>query len=102
MNKFGLDDSVVRMLLQILAKYPQVLQAKLYGSRAKGNYKLQSDIDLAIYGEEIDRFILGEIITEIKDSNIPYQVDIQHYQSLNNLELIDHIDRVGVLIYLKA
>jgi predicted nucleotidyltransferase len=48
--RFGLKESVIRKICSVLARYPQVEKAILYGSRAKGNYKNGSDIDLTLRG----------------------------------------------------
>ena len=48
--KYGLKESVIQQISAILARHPQVNQAILYGSRAKGNYKHGSDIDLTLRG----------------------------------------------------
>ena len=46
--KFGLKDITIQKIQQVLAAFPQVEEAILYGSRAKGNYKDGSDIDLTL------------------------------------------------------
>jgi predicted nucleotidyltransferase len=52
--EFGLPDSTCTTVRQILASYPQIEKAVLYGSRAKGNYKAGSDIDLTLFGAALD------------------------------------------------
>ena len=100
MNSYGLSKEVVAKLHQIFKTHPQIIQVKLYGSRAKGNYQEYSDIDLAVYGDgKLDRFIIADILTQINDSNIPYLIDIQDYHNIKNKNLIEHIDRVGIIIY---
>ena len=48
--KHGLKETTIQKICAVLAHYPQVEQAVLYGSRAKGNYKNGSDIDLTLRG----------------------------------------------------
>ena len=48
--KYGLPERTVVQICAVLAQYPAVERAVLYGSRAKGNYKPGSDIDLTLYG----------------------------------------------------
>ncbi|MBP0048541.1 nucleotidyltransferase domain-containing protein [Marinobacterium sp. AK62] len=76
-----------------------ITQAVLYGSRAKGNWHDRSDVDLAVKGEQLDRFKIARLMLEIDDSDFPYPVDILHYDTLNNPRLKEHIDRVGVVIF---
>ena len=51
--KYGLPDLTVAQICAVLAQYPQVDRAVLYGSRAKGNFKPGSDIDLTLYGADL-------------------------------------------------
>ena len=86
-------------LQSILKNYPVIERVKLYGSRAKGNFTDRSDIDLVAYGDHIDRFVISSVNQDFDDSNIPYMIDFQSFKELKNSELIDHINRVGVVIY---
>jgi predicted nucleotidyltransferase len=84
----------------IFRKYPGIQYVKLYGSRAKGNYRPGSDIDITIFGDaSFGRTELGNVWNDLDDSDIPYFVDISIYDQLNNPELKAHIDRVGKTIY---
>lgn len=95
----GIDPQTRRKLEQVFANYPYVEQVKLYGSRAKGTFHARSDIDLVVYGHGLDRFIIARILMDLDDLDIPYLVDLQNYHDLKNRQLIEHIDRVGVVIY---
>ena len=95
----GLDLETLNKLCQIIAMYPQITQVKLYGSRAKGTFKPYSDIDLAIYGENLDRFVIDGLVMEFEDSDIVYKVDVQVYANIKNTALREHIDRVNVPSY---
>ena len=48
--KFGLEVPVIENIISILEQYPKVDKAFVFGSRAKGNYRPDSDIDIAIKG----------------------------------------------------
>ncbi len=99
MNATGLDNQTVQTLRRIFAKYPNIKQVKLYGSRAKGSFHARSDIDLVVMGEDLDRFMIAAILMELDDTDIPFLVDLQNYSDIKNRRLIEHIDRVGVVIY---
>lgn len=94
----GLDNHILTTLIRIFSKYPTIRQIKLYGSRAKGNYRENSDIDLVAIGET-DRFSIASILLDLDDTDIPYLIDLQNYSELKNRHLIEHIDRVGLVIY---
>lgn len=99
MPEFGLPDKTIAIIRQILAEVPAVKKAVIYGSRAKGNYKPGSDIDLTLYGEELDLRIVGEIAARLDESPIPYQVDLSIFERLDHAGLREHIERVGVVFY---
>ncbi|MCC5912488.1 MAG: nucleotidyltransferase domain-containing protein, partial [Clostridiaceae bacterium] len=69
-------------------------------SRAMGNYKKGSDVDLAIVGENIDRKILRRISDDLNEEYpLPYFFDVVVYKDISNEELKKHIDSVGKSIY---
>jgi predicted nucleotidyltransferase len=102
MNNTGLTEQNLTLLKQLFAYYPKINTVKLYGSRAKGTFKQRSDIDLVVFGDKVDRFLIAELLLELADSDLPYTVDLQNYDDLKNRQLIEHIDRVGRVIYDKA
>lgn len=102
MNQFGIADKSYNLLMNAFINCPQIEQVILFGSRAKGNYKKGSDIDLALKGKKCNpetAFALSAIINE--ELPIPYHVDILDYESLDHPQLKDHIDRVGIEFYKK-
>ncbi len=102
MSKFGLSAQNITQIITILARYKQVDKAIIYGSRAMGNYKTGSDIDLTLLGDTINFNILHKIASELDDSDIPFVVDLSIYGKIENHELRQHIDRVGVVFYKKS
>lgn len=100
MVKFGLKQRHIDAITGVFSEYPQVECVLLYGSRAKGNFRANSDIDLALKGA-IDLTTLLKIETSLDDLLLPYKIDLTNYHKIKNKDLIDHIDRVGVLLYEK-
>ncbi|MCF6156074.1 MAG: nucleotidyltransferase domain-containing protein [Candidatus Brocadia sp.] len=102
-NRFGLEESDIQAICAIFAHYPQVEKAILYGSRAKGNFKNGSDIDLTLFGgEDLTLDILYSITDEIDDLLLPYTFDLSIFRQISDPDVIDHIQRVGVVFYQKA
>ena len=99
MTRFGLSEQTFATVHAILAAYPEIEQAILYGSRAKGTYSKGSDIDLTLIGDRLDHRLLAQIAGRMEDSPIPYQVDLSLRSDIDNPNLLAHIDRVGVEIY---
>jgi predicted nucleotidyltransferase len=100
--KFGLKQNTIENINSIFVTHPEVQQAILYGSRAKGNHKHNSDIDITLKGEEINLDVLNQISLEIDDILMPYMVDLSIFSHIKNDELIDHIKRVGKVFYDKT
>lgn len=95
----GLSVATVARLQAVLAAHEQVEKAVLYGSRAKGNYRFGSDIDLTLHGAGLTPDLLAHIVSEIDDLLLPYTVYLSIFHGLTSLELREHIERVGVVFY---
>jgi predicted nucleotidyltransferase len=100
--RYGLKNVTIENINNIFTKYPQIEQAVLYGSRAKGNYKNGSDIDLGLYGNKLTLFLVNKVINEIDDLLLPYTFDISIFNHISNSALVEHINRVGVVFFKKA
>lgn len=99
---FGLRDSDISDIIQVLEKFPEVELARIFGSRAKGNYRNGSDVDLAVFGNNIsfERIIhISSVLNE--ETVMPYYFDVLDYYSIENADLVRHIDRIGKIIYSK-
>ncbi len=98
---FGLSDNTINSIKNIFSKYKQVEKVVIYGSRAKGNYRKGSDIDLSFFGKNINRSILHKIEENIEELYLPYIFDMSIYKQIVNKNLIEHIVRVGKEFYVK-
>jgi predicted nucleotidyltransferase len=100
--RFGLKDATIKKIQSVLACYPQVEAAILYGSRAKGNYQNGSDIDLTLRGgADLTLDVMYKIIEEIDDLLLPYTIDLSIFDNISDPDLIEHIQRVGVTFFEK-
>jgi len=98
--EYGLSEKTFDTLNSIFRKYPGIREVVIYGSRAKGNYRNGSDIDLTLKtGSGFSRTDLLNISGDFDDSDMPYFVDVSIYDKLTNPELKAHIDRVGKVLY---
>ena len=98
-NCFGLPDKAVEMIHGVLRKHSAVDCAVLYGSRAKGNFKNGSDIDLTLHGETMEDAEFMQILDELDDLLLPWQMDVSLLHQINHAALLDHISRVGKIFY---
>jgi predicted nucleotidyltransferase len=100
--KYGLPRSTVQKISTVLSRYPQVEKAILYGSRAKGNYKNGSDIDLTLRGEDLSLNLLYKILNDLDDLLLPYTIDLSIFDDIGDPDVVEHIRRVGVTFYDKS
>ena len=98
---YGLTIEDIEKLRSIFRKYPQVNQVILYGSRAKGNYRPSSDIDLTLVGE-VEWSDFQKIEVDLDDLLLPYQIDLSIMSHISNPELLKHIQRVGQPFYQRS
>ena len=98
--QFGLKPKDIAAIQACFAQYPEIEQVIIYGSRAKGNYKNGSDIDLTIIGDLDFRGLL-KLENELDDLLLPYKIDLCLYRSINNPDFLEHIHRVGLPFFQK-
>lgn len=99
-NKLGLLESDMLEISAVLEKFPPIEKAIIFGSRAKGNFKNGSDVDLALKGIDLNLEIIHEVSLLLnEDTKMPYQFDVLSYFDIKEPTLTEHIDRVGVLIF---
>lgn len=95
----GIDKSVWKQINNVLSQFYSIESCILFGSRAKGNYKVGSDIDLCIKGSSFSTIDVLALIEKLDSLNLPYHFDFVIYDSIESIELKEHIDRVGKIVY---
>ena len=98
-KQFGLRESDLKSIVKVLSQFDTINEAVLFGSRAKGNYKQGSDVDIALKGDIDIRTVAKVSYLLNQESLMPYRFDIVNYAGIKHQALKDHIDRVGVTIY---
>ncbi len=99
--KYGLSETTVVQITGALTRFPEVEQAVLFGSRAKGTYRRGSDIDLALVGEALDWRKVGQIDDALDDLLLPYEFSLIEFSKDTDPEVAAHIRRVGIVFYEK-
>ncbi len=100
---YGLTHSDLDHINHAIAQFDEISEVWLFGSRAKGNYQPGSDLDLALKGDRITHTTVNRLSTYLNEETpLPYFFDIVHYETLNNISLVEHIDRVGIMIFEKS
>lgn len=98
---FGLKEHTIEAIQKCFRQYEGIEQVVIYGSRAKGNYKRGSDIDLTIVGN-LNFSQLLKLEIELDDLLLPYIIDLSLKSNISNPDLLNHIDRVGKIFYDKS
>ena len=101
-SRFGLSEPALATIIAALSKHVAIKRAIVYGSRAKGNYREGSDIDLTLDAPMLSDFDFSSIWHELDESNLPYLIDLSKLHDLKSNNLLDHINRVGVVLYERS
>ena len=98
---WGLACEDIEKIRTTLAQYPLVEKAILYGSRAKGNYRASSDIDITLVGRALHYHDLLAIAGGLDELLLPYTFDLSLYHQIDSEGLKDHIKCVGKPLYIR-
>lgn len=97
---FGLTDADIKLITDILQSYLDIEKAVIFGSRAMGNYKSGSDIDLALHGASVTDALANAVNIALNErSPLPYKFDVVAYTQKLNADLKTHIDTYGKVLY---
>lgn len=99
--KYGLNHKTINKISEVLGSYHMIEKVILYGSRAKGDFQNGSDIDLTVISSDFTTSKLLRLETQLDDLMLPYKIDISIFHQISNSDLIEHINRVGVVFYKK-
>jgi len=94
-GKHGLEESTIEKMTSVFSKFPQITKIILYGSRAKGNFKPGSDIDLVLVAPAMTTTDLLRMERDLEDLMLPYKIDLSLHHQIESQDLLDHIARVG-------
>jgi predicted nucleotidyltransferase len=101
-NEFGLEKGHFDFIIHTIGNYADIDEALIFGSRALGNYKRTSDIDIALKGDLKD-YTVGSL-RDFLNNAAPflYKVDVLGFNKLDNEELKKHIDKYGKTIFKRT
>src|SRR4051794_21586790 len=95
----GLNKNEIVNIYKVLKNINHLDEAIVFGSRAKGNYKPGSDVDLALKGRELNLNVLNQLSNELDELDLPYLFDICIYDRIENPDLKEYINRNGISFY---
>jgi len=94
-NQFGISDTDLIKIISTIRTFKEIESVILFGSRAIGNFKSGSDIDLALYGKNISQIIFKLSGILENELSLPYQFDLIHITDNTSSELLEHIKKFG-------
>ncbi|MCQ2306916.1 MAG: nucleotidyltransferase domain-containing protein [Bacteroidales bacterium] len=99
---YGLSDTTISDLRLVFIRHANVREVVIFGSRAKGEYREGSDIDLAVIADNLTYNQLMDMMLEIDDLGLLYKVDLIDYNKNKDNPIGEHIRRVGKTFYKAA
>ena len=98
MDRFGLTEKQLLLVSEAIGNFTGIHEARIFGSRAMGNHKPGSDVDIAIKGRNV-AMELSSLLNE--ELPLPHYFDVVHYGSLDSESLIRHIDEEGIVFFTR-
>ena len=98
MNPPPLQPAELEMVRAVFQLHPEVKTATMFGSRAKGTHSSRSDVDLVVTGN-VEPLCAESIAAELDELPLPYRFEVQPLEHIHYQPLLEHIQRVGILIY---
>ncbi|MCK4260679.1 MAG: nucleotidyltransferase domain-containing protein [Halanaerobiales bacterium] len=97
--KFGLKDNELKNIVKAIKGFKQIEKAVIFGSRARGDYKRTSDIDIAIYSKQITSTELNLLRDQLSELDVIYKIDVVDFYGLRKEGLIKNIEDEGEEIF---
>lgn len=97
--RHGLPEKTVDQIAGVLALFPTVERAVLFGSRAKATHRPGSDVDLALVGSALDWRTVGKIHDALDDRLLPHRFSLIIFDANTDPDVAAHIARVGILLF---
>ena len=94
----GLTEEQNAVILREAFRFEKITRLVVFGSRAMGNQKHGSDVDLAVWGLDSDE--TRELKIRLNEyTKLPHKFDVVRFESINNPELEKHIKDFGITIF---
>ena len=100
--RIGLSEETIQAINNVFKQCPKIKKVILYGSRAKGTHKPSSDIDLVIMTDNMEFEEYLQLQVQLDELMLPYAIDLSIFKDIEHEDLIDHIQRVGIIFYEKT
>jgi O-succinylbenzoate synthase len=102
MTKIGLAAYELEQILAILESVPAVNMATIFGSRATGLARPNSDVDIMLYGDDLLLQDIAQISSLLDETTLPYQFDLILHKNVDNHALMEHVKQYGIVIFQRS
>ncbi len=99
MKTIAIREQDLKVLRSIFGRFSSIQKAAVFGSRATGNARRASDLDLAISAPEVTQEEWANIQEALEQAPIIYELDLVRPDLLTNIRLKEKIISEGVDIY---
>ena len=99
MNAIALRDKDLLTLRNVLARFPSVREVRVFGSRATGNARRASDLDLAISAPNATTEEWADLFEALEQAPIIYELDLVRLDQTSSARLRERIEREGITVY---
>lgn len=97
-NNFGINEDSFKQIMLLFESFSELNKVYIFGSRSRGDYKITSDIDLAI---ESTSDIKLRLLNKLEDIRCILKFDVVDLNNIGNEKLFENIKKEGILIYKK-
>ncbi|MGL4737459.1 MAG: nucleotidyltransferase domain-containing protein [Cellulosilyticaceae bacterium] len=99
-KRLNIDKTIVADIRGIASTMQEITCIKLFGSRVRGDHRETSDIDLAVFGENIDKMnFIYEIETKVQTL---LEFDVSYMNEIQDEAFIQQVEKEGVTLYEKS
>lgn len=98
MKVAGLTDQELSQLQSALGTIKGLEKAVVFGSRATGKHKAQSDVDIALYGDGVGFGAIFDLEDTLYDAGFPHELDILLVSIIQDERLKAAIERTAVVV----
>jgi predicted nucleotidyltransferase len=99
-GKLALREKDIDALCAVFARFPEVREVRVFGSRATGSAQRASDVDLAVTAPDMSQGKWARLIDALEEAPIIHFIDALRVDTLRNERLCQKIDAEGVVIYI--
>lgn len=100
-SNIGISQEVLNKVISIISSNSKVCKIVIFGSRSRGDFKVVSDIDIAIFSETLSLPEYLKILSDVDDIDIPQKIDLVWYEKIKDEDFKKEILANGIVVYEK-